>query len=135
MLRAGASAPALLVSHMLARHLLSWTLLAASANLMADETGYRLWLDTSTSGRTLIVVPHIVAPAAARLRYEIVSTKRGRSGKSDTRQSGTIAVDAQGSGTFAKLSLGVDADDRYTIAVKVYDGVKLVAEQSVDYPR
>jgi hypothetical protein len=109
--------------------------LAASANLMADETGYRLWLDTSTSGKMLTVVPHIAAPSAATLRYEIVSTKRGKSGRSSTSQSGRIAVDKEGTGTFAKLSLGVGPDDRYTIAVRVFDGTTMVAEQTLEYPR
>jgi thin aggregative fimbriae synthesis protein len=120
---------------MLARSILFWALLATSVTLMADETGYRLWLDTSTSGRMLTVVPHVAAPAAARLRYEIVSTKHGKSGQSSTTQSGNIAVGKDGSGTFAKLSLGVAPEDRYTIAVKVYDGPKLVAEQTLNYPQ
>src|SRR6266545_2709794 len=118
-----------------AKHFFFWLSLAASANLMADETGYRLWLDTSTSGKMLTVVPHIAAPAAAMLRYEIVSTKHGKSGRSSTSQSGRVAVDKEGSQTFAKLSLGVGPEDRYTVAVKVFDGTKLVAEQTLDYPQ
>jgi hypothetical protein len=117
------------------RRFFLWTLLVASMNVMADETGYRLWLDTSTSGRMLTVVPHVSAPAAARLRYEIVSTKHGKSGQSSTTQSGNVAVGNDGSGTFAKLSLGVGPEDRYTIAVKLYDGPKLVAEQTLNYPQ
>ena len=103
---------------------------------MADETGYRLWLDTSTSGKMVTVVPHITAPAAMTLRYEIVSTKHGKAGRSSTTQSGRIAVDKEGSGTFAKLSLGtIGPDDRYTIAVRVFDGAKVVAEQTLNYPQ
>ena len=102
---------------------------------MADEAGYRLWLDTSTSGKMLTVIPHIAVPAAVTLRYEIISTKHGKSGRSSTSQSGRVAVDREGSQTFAKLSLGVGLDDRYTIAVKVFDGTKLVAEQTLNYPQ
>lgn len=109
--------------------------LAASANLMAGEGGYRLWLDTSISGSMLTVVPHIAAPAAATLHYEIVSTKQGKSGRSSTRQSGPVAVDNEGSQTFARLSLSVGPDDRYTIAVRVFDGSRVVAEQTLNYPR
>jgi curli production protein len=102
---------------------------------MADENGYRLWLDTSSSGRMLTIIPHIAAPAGAALRYEIVSTKQGKSGRSSTKQSGGVAVDGAGSGTFAKLSLGVDPEDRYTIAVRVFDGANVVAEQTLNYPQ
>ena len=102
---------------------------------MADEGGYRLWLDTSTSGRMLTVVPHIAAPAAATLRYEIVSTKHGKSGRSSTKQSGPVTVDKDGSQTFARLSVSVGPDDRYTIAVRVFEGSRVVAEQTLNYPR
>ncbi len=114
---------------------LFWALLAASALAMADDAGVRLTLDTSTSGRMLTVVPHVMAPGAARLRYEIVSTKHGKSGRSSTSQTGNVAVGPDGAGTFARLSLGVGPDDRYTIDVRVYDGARLVAEQTLNYPQ
>ena len=117
------------------RHLFVVLFLAASANLMAGESGYRLWLDTSVSGGKLIVVPHIAAPAPAALYYEIVSAKDGQSGRSSTRQSGPVDVGAQGSQTFARLSLSVGPQDRYTISVRVFEGARLVAEQSLNYPQ
>jgi hypothetical protein len=120
---------------MIAKNLCLGLLVAASANLMADDLGYRVWLDASTRGRTLTVVPHVAAPGAATLHYEIVSTKIGTSGRSNTRQSGRVTVDEDGRGTFATLSLGIAPDDHYFIAVKVFDRSKLVAQDVLNYPR
>jgi hypothetical protein len=110
-------------------------ILTASANLMASETAYRLWIESSVEGRTLTVAPHMTGPAGTHLRYQITSSKLGASGKSSTSQSGQFPLDEKGSRPLATLKLGVDADDRYSIAVKVFDGAKMVAEQTLNYPQ
>ena len=102
---------------------------------MADEPAYKLRIDSTVEASKLIVSPVIAAPAGSRLRYEMISSKEGRSGKSDTSQSGGVMVSADGSAKLSTLSLGVDANDRYLITVKVYDGGKLVAEDALRYPQ
>lgn len=101
----------------------------------ADEPAYRLRIDSSVEASRLTVVPVITAPAGSRLRYEMISTKQGHSGKSNTSQGGAIVVGADGSAALSTLRLGVSADDRYQITVKVFDGSKLVAEDALRYPQ
>ncbi len=101
---------------------------------MADETGYKLRLNSSLEGSELTVVPQIAAPPGARLRYEMTSTKQGAAGKSSTRQSGRVTVGSDGSARLSTLSLGVSPQDRYVVSVKVYEGAKLVAEELLRYP-
>lgn len=102
---------------------------------MADQSGYRLSLEPSFGENQLVLSPRIAARPGETLRYEIVATKVGRSGKSNTSQSGRVVVDASGSALLSTLRLGVVADDRCSIAVKVFDGQKLVAEQTLQYPQ
>ena len=102
---------------------------------MADEPGYELRVESSVLGSQLTVIPHVQAAAGAVLRYEIVSTKQGSAGKSDTRQSGKVAVGEAGSAKLSTLKLGVSPQDRYSISVKVFDGTKLVAEKVLNYPQ
>jgi hypothetical protein len=111
------------------------TLLLVAPTAMADEPAYKLHIDSTVQASKLIVVPVIAAPAGSRLRYEMVSSKQGHSGKSNTSQSGGVTVGADGSAKLSTLSLGVGADDRYLITVKVYDGGKLVAEDALRYPQ
>jgi hypothetical protein len=110
-------------------------LLLLGAAAAAGEPGYRLTLDAAVEGAALVVAPKIAAPAGSRLRYQIVSTKEGAAGRSSTSQSGTVALDAGGSGRLATLALGVQPSDRYTVTVKVFDGAKLVAEDVLRYPQ
>ena len=109
-------------------------LLLGTTPAMADELAYTLHIDSTIEASRLIVVPVIAGPAGSRLRYEIVSSKQGPAGKSNTSQSGGV-VGADGSAKLSKLSLGVGADDRYLISVKLFDGGKLVAEQVLRHPK
>jgi len=97
-------------------------------------TAYRLRLNAIHDGGMLAVVPQLAAPAGSRLRYEMASTKEGASGKSITKQSGHVAVGEVGLATISSLSLRVAAQDRYTITMKLFDGEKLVAQQTLQYP-
>ena len=103
-------------------------LFMAAAPAMADEPGYKLHIDSSVAASRLSVTPVIAAPAGSRLRYEMISSKEGASGRSSTRQSGGVMVGAEGTAKLSTLKLGVSAADHYLITVKVYDGAKLVAE-------
>ena len=102
---------------------------------MADEPGYRLSLESSVLDKQLTVAPRISAPPGTQLRYEIVSTKVGTAGKSSTSQSGRVAVGPGGSASLSTLKLGVASGDRYSVLVKVFEGQKLVAEQTLQYPQ
>ena len=114
-----------------------WTLVAfllVAPGAMADEPAYRLRIDSTVEASKLIVLPVVAGPAGSRLRYEMVSSKQGHAGQSNTSQSGAVTVGADGSAKLSTLSLGVGADDRYLITVKVFDGGKLVAEQVLRHP-
>jgi hypothetical protein len=109
-------------------------LLLFAASAMAEEPAYRLRIDSTVEASKLIVSPVIAAPAGSRLRYEMISSKQGRSGKSNTSQSGAVTIGADGSGKLSTLRLGVGRDERYLVTVKVYDDGKLVAEQVLRHP-
>jgi hypothetical protein len=110
-------------------------MLIAAASAMADEPAYRLRIDFTMEASKLIVVPVIAGPAGRQLRYEMVSSKQGRSGRSNTSQSGGVTVGVDGSAKLSTLRLGVGADDRYLVTVKVFDRGKLVAEDALRYPQ
>src|SRR5581483_2691179 len=101
---------------------------------LADQPAYRLRIDSNVEASQLIVVPVVAAPAGRRLRYEMVSSKQGPGGNSNTSQSGGVLIVADGSAKLSTLRFGDGADDRYVTTVRVFDGVNLVAEQLGRHP-
>ena len=110
-------------------------LLFAATAAMADEPGYQLRVNSRVEGGTLTVAPQITAPAGAQLRYEVVSSKQGSNGQSNTSQSGNATVGPDGSAKLSSLSVSVGPKDKYVLTVKVFDGAKLVAEEVLRYPQ
>jgi hypothetical protein len=102
---------------------------------MATQLPVRLWTEVTSDGDLWKVVPRVEAPAGSALRYEIVAKKAGRSGSSNTLQSGNLAVGADGTGTLASLRIGVGAEDRCDIDVKVYGGSDVVGDLTLRLPR
>lgn len=109
-------------------------LLAASAAL-ANAPGYQLRVNSKLEGGTLTVSPHVTAPVGAQLRYEVISSKQGSNGQSNSSQSGNATVGPDGSAKLSTLSVNVGPQDKYVLTVKVFDGAKLVAEEVLRYPK
>ena len=107
--------------------------LTASAAL-ANEPGYHLRVNSKLEAGTLTVAPQITAPAGAELRYEVISSKQGSSGKSNSSQSGNVTAGPDGSAKLSTLSVNVGPQDKYVLTVKVFEGGKLVAEEVLRYP-
>ena len=68
------------------------------------------------------------------LRYEMKAKKTGRSGTSQSSQSGSVEIAAGQEKSLSRLNLGVSGKDRYEINLKVYKDGKLVAKDSVSHP-
>jgi hypothetical protein len=118
----------------MARTALAFLLLAASA-VLANEPGYQLRVNSKLEGGTLTVAPQITAPPGAELRYEVISSKQGSNGKSNSSQSGNVTAGPDGTAKLSTLSVSVGPKDKYVLAVRVFDGAKLVAEESLRHPR
>ena len=95
---------------------------------IADESDYRLWAESALRDRLWVVVPHLAAPPGRTVSYQIVSSKHGRSGKSETRQSGVVTIGPEGSAVLAGLRLGVAPEEQAEVVVKVFDGLREVAD-------
>lgn len=102
---------------------------------MADEPGYRLSMGAEVRGGTLVIAPTVAAPAGKALRYELVTQKSGRSGNSNTRQSGSITADVEGKAALSRVSVSLAEGERCQVTVRVYEGSRLVASQDYRHPR
>ena len=106
-----------------------------SAAALASAPGYDLALGAEVSGGTLKVAPVITAPAGAKLRYDMTTTRTGRSGNSNSRQGGNVTVGDDGKASLSQVSVNVGPQDRYTVHVEVYDGQKVVAAKTLRHPK
>jgi hypothetical protein len=108
-------------------------LLGATTAFGADPA-YKLDLGLSVRSGSLRVEPTINGPSGKALRYEITIHREGRGRSADNNRAGNVRLDASGKGTLGYNSLSIAPGDRYVVTGKVYDGERLVAEESAHQP-
>ena len=109
-------------------------LLFFSAAALANMPGYDLSLGAEVRGGTLKVAPIVTAPAGAKLRYDVTTTRTGRSGNNNSRQSGNVTVGNDGKASLSQVAVSASEQDRYEVRVEVYDGGRLVAAETLRHP-
>lgn len=105
------------------------------AAALANVPGYDLSLGAEVRDGMLKVAPIVTAPAGANLRYDVTTTRTGRSGNSNSRQSGNVRVGNDGKAALSQVAVSVSAQDRYEVHVDVYDGKRLVASETLKHPQ
>ena len=108
-------------------------MILSSGAALAHAPGYDLALGAEVRGGTLNVAPIVTAPAGAKLRYDMTTTRTGRSGNSNSRQSGNLTVGDDGKASLSQVAVSVSGQDRYEVRVEVYDGERLVASETLKY--
>ena len=108
-------------------------LVVFSAAFGADGA-YDLHIGATVRNGNLQVTPRVAGPAGKALRYEMVVTRHGGAGSSNSSQAGSVRLDESGAARLASSSVSVSPQDEYRVEVKLYEGGRLVAEQSVRHP-
>src|SRR5687768_18576042 len=114
---------------------LAFSLFLLSSIASANAPGYDLSLGAEARGGTLKVAPIVTAPAGAKLHYDVTTTRTGRSGNSNSRQSGNVTVGDDGKASLSQVAVSVSEQDRYEVHVDVYDGGRLVASETLKHPQ
>jgi hypothetical protein len=99
---------------------------------MASE--YRIDPGATVRNGTLTVEPVVEGPAGTSVRYEIRTVREGRGGTSNSSQSGDARLGSDGAARLASTSVNVSPQDRYRVHVKLLEGGRVVAEETVRYP-
>lgn len=110
-------------------------LILSSGAALANAPGYDLSLGAEVRGGTLEVAPILTAPAGAKLRYDVTTTRTGRSGNSNSRQSGNVTVGGDGKASLSQVSVNVGPQDRYEVHVEVFEGERVVAAKTLRHPQ
>lgn len=101
--------------------------------LRADPA-YQLDLGTQLRDRSLKVEPSVTGPAGKRVRYEISVVRDAGAGASSSRQAGGARLDEKGYARLASTSVSVQPGEEYAVTVKLFEGDRLVAEESLRRP-
>lgn len=109
-------------------------LLVVSSAAFGAQAAYQLDMGTTVREGNLHVAPRVTGPAGKTLRYQMVVTRHSRSGSSNSSQAGSVRLDESGAAQLASNSMSISPQDDYRIDVKLYEGGRLVAEQSVRHP-
>jgi Thin aggregative fimbriae synthesis protein len=102
---------------------------------LAAEPGYDVSLGTEVRDGNLKVAPVVTAPPGAKLRYDVTTVRTGRSGNTNSRQSGNVTVGPAGKASLSQVSVSVTPQDRYEVHVELFDGRRLVASETLRHPR
>lgn len=113
---------------------LAFSLFFLSSIALANAPGYDLSLGAEVRGGTLKVAPVVTAPAGAKLRYDVTTTRTGRSGNSNSRQSGNVTVGDDGKAALSQVAVNVSPQDQYVVHVEVHDGAQVVASRTLRHP-
>ena len=101
--------------------------------LRADPA-YQLDVGTELRDRNLKVEPSVSGPAGKRVRYEISVRRDGGAGSSSSSQAGDARLDDSGHAQLASTSVSVQPGEEYDVTVKLFEGNRLVAQESVRRP-
>lgn len=103
---------------------------------LAQAQEYKAWIEIEADNSHLKIKAYCRNNSSedSVLRYNLRAQKRGEAGRTATSQSGSFYLPSQEEKCLSKLGLGVSLKDEYEIKLEVYEGGKLVAEDSVSYP-
>jgi hypothetical protein len=114
---------------------LAYCVFLLSSIALANAPGYDLSLGAEARDGTLKVAPIVTAPAGTKLRYDVSTTRIGRSGNSNSRQSGNVTVGDDGKATLSQVAVSVSPQDQFVVHVEVYDGAQVVASKILRHPQ
>jgi hypothetical protein len=111
-------------------------------NLPADrvkalhaDSPYRVDIGTSRDhDGSVKVEPRITGPAGKTVRYEVDVHSESRGASANSSHSGSVRLDDSGNAQLSSNAVTLNSREQYAMTVKLFDGNRLVAEQSARVP-
>lgn len=99
-----------------------------------DTTG--VYLKMEDSGPVSMIVGYYETPSneEEELRYKLISTKIGQSGRSSTSQSGRFTSKPGEAVKLSQLGVNIGSGDRYEITLEIYKADELIDETTISRP-
>ena len=106
--------------------------------MIASENSIRLWADIQQNKEVWTIIPHLEtrqSPRSDHYDYVISSHKIGKSGRSDTHQSGHVHIGTGQQAMLGNLRIALHNGDNCVVRVSVYNELVLVGNLTLDLPQ
>ena len=96
---------------------------------------HRVWIDAQEHDHMLTIKGKFANDGAqdARFRYELVTIKQGKSGRSSSTQAGSFQAPAGEEVSLSNVSVNVSSEDTYVIELKIFQGDTVYLHDELEY--
>ena len=101
----------------------------------ATSSVINAWFRLVPAENTLRVIPTCRSRKKIHIRYEIIATKSGESGQSQTRQGGEMLLLPGKKQALSQLQYDLGKDNQYRFSMRIFAPNSPVTEISTQYPR
>jgi hypothetical protein len=125
----GGSMPRLIMFAVIALSLL------AAAPLAAQDGAYRIDIGASEQhGGSLRFEPRVAGPPGKLVRYEMNARSHSPGAGANSSRSGSVRLDDSGKAQLPANAVKLAPAEQYEMSVKLFEGNRLVAEESTQRP-
>jgi hypothetical protein len=108
---------------------------ADRAKALHADSPYRVDIGTSRDhDGSVKVEPRITGPAGKTVRYEVAVRSESRGASANSSQSGSVRLDDSGNAHLSSNAVTLSPREKYEMTVRLFDGNRLLAEQSARVP-
>ena len=96
---------------------------------------HRAWIEANQQDDMLTIQGKFANDTEqdATFRYELITTKQGKSGRSSSTQAGSFAAPAQEEVSLSNTSINVTKEDTYVIELKIFQGNTVYLHDKTEY--
>ena len=96
---------------------------------------HRAWIDANQQDDMLTIQGKFSndSQQAETFRYELITTKQGKSGSSSSTQAGRFEAPAQEEVLLSNVSINVSSEDTYVIELKIFQADTVYLHDKIEY--
>ena len=115
-----------------------FTLIALSIATLtyAQSTAeHRVWIDAQQTNDMLTVKGKFANDSGqdANFRYELITTRQGKSGSTSSKQAGGFVAPAHQEVSLSNVSVNVSSEDTYVIELKIFRGDTVYLHDEIEH--
>ena len=101
---------------------------------MSADLNLQVWLETAARTNPSVIVPYLQSSENRTLRYRLHTVKKGRQGRTELTQAGTVTAQANVATPLVRMSVTRSAQDECHIEIVISDGQQLEKTYSFECP-
>lgn len=103
--------------------------------MTAADVNLHVWLETIPQTQPAITIPYVRSSEDTELQYTLDAIRRGRSGSSNIRQSGSLSVQADRPAALSRFSISAEGGDECRIKLTLTADGRAAGTYQFNCPR